>query len=400
MAIAFRARRAAVTVCSAALLAACGARPSLTPHPLTIAPSFADSVRSESVGPGATLHTIVNVAGPWRAYVLDVDLRCHQLTAVKGAATAVGRATTTALLEGIPVADRALAAVNADFFLFAPPGVPTNAHVERGVLISGPDAKPVFWRGADGAVGFDTVTVMGSLVSGDRTVTLSTWNRPAARTSGVVDARWGVALDSTVRKRSWRLDPLRVDDRGATLSVGGRYRVRAAGVGDTLVRGDTLLLHLAPREGALRDGDEVTVRVRLAGRQADARSSRFDAVAGGRPILVTDSAVTRDVETEGNEGFRGLNPRTVMGFDQRGTRAFLAVIDGRQAGYSMGMTLRQSAELMRAVGATRALNLDGGGSSALVVRGWDGAVRTVNKPSDPTGQRPVANAVAVLRRCR
>jgi exopolysaccharide biosynthesis protein len=66
----------------------------------------------------------------------------------------------------------------------------------------------------------------------------------------------------------------------------------------------------------------------------------------------------------------------------------------------MGMSLRQSAELMRAVGATRALNLDGGGSSALVVRGGDGAVRTVNKPSDPTGQRPVANAVAVLRRCR
>jgi exopolysaccharide biosynthesis protein len=111
-----------------------------------------------------------------------------------------------------------------------------------------------------------------------------------------------------------------------------------------------------------------------------------------------DSTIVRDVNTEGNDGFRGLNPRTALGIDRTGRRVWLAVIDGRQPGYSMGMTTAQTGELLRALGAVSAINLDGGGSSALALRNADGTVRVLNRPSDKT-ERPVANALALLSTC-
>jgi hypothetical protein len=382
-------------------LTACQRAPSLAPRPLRLPAGTADSVRTEAVARGVTLHTLVKVAAPWRAYVLDVDLRCNTLQAVKGAPTSVGRLTTNQLLAALPVADRAIAAVNADFFLFAPPGVPTNAHVERGVMLSGPDNRPVFWRGANGAMGFDTLRVTGTLSAGARSLALTAWNRPAVRTNGVIDSKWGAPLDTAVRKRFWRLDPVGAPLRGArTITLSGRYTAHAPRAGDTLVRGDTLLLHLAPREAAPAEGEAITLSVQLVSTGAAAARTSLTDVVGGRPMLVTDSAAAREVETDGQASFRDLNPRTLLGLDRKGQRAWLAVVDGRQKEYSMGMTLRQEAELMLALGATRAINLDGGGSSALDIRRADGTVRTVNKPSDAGGERAVANALAVRQTCK
>jgi exopolysaccharide biosynthesis protein len=62
------------------------------------------------------------------------------------------------------------------------------------------------------------------------------------------------------------------------------------------------------------------------------------------------------------------------------------------------MSLRELAELLQQLGARDGINLDGGGSSALVVRHGDDLV-VANRPSDPQGERPVANALAVVRRC-
>jgi hypothetical protein len=66
------------------------------------------------------------------------------------------------------------------------------------------------------------------------------------------------------------------------------------------------------------------------------------------------------------------------------------VVDGRKAGYSAGMTLRGFAHLFKRLGAVRAMNMDGGGSSTMVVRG-----RVINRPSDGR-ERHVSSAVLVL----
>jgi hypothetical protein len=68
----------------------------------------------------------------------------------------------------------------------------------------------------------------------------------------------------------------------------------------------------------------------------------------------------------------------------------LVTVDGRQPKWSVGMTLGQFASLFRSLGATWALNLDGGGSSTTWANG-----RVVNRPSDGY-ERAVSSALLVL----
>jgi hypothetical protein len=82
------------------------------------------------------------------------------------------------------------------------------------------------------------------------------------------------------------------------------------------------------------------------------------------------------------------NPRTLVGVRADGT-LLLVTVDGRAPGWSAGMTLREAARLMRSLGARDALNLDGGGSSTMTVRG-----EVVNRPSDRVGERPVQRPVS------
>ena len=72
-------------------------------------------------------------------------------------------------------------------------------------------------------------------------------------------------------------------------------------------------------------------------------------------------------------------------------RYILLVADGRQGYYSSGLTLQELAATMQKLGAVDAMNLDGGGSTALAVRG-----KIVNRPSDGI-ERRVANALLVMR---
>ena len=65
-------------------------------------------------------------------------------------------------------------------------------------------------------------------------------------------------------------------------------------------------------------------------------------------------------------------------------------IDGRRPGYSVGASFRESAAVMKAVGARDALNLDGGGSTGMTIGG-----SLVTRPSDPTGERPIADAILI-----
>ena len=79
----------------------------------------------------------------------------------------------------------------------------------------------------------------------------------------------------------------------------------------------------------------------------------------------------------------------------------LVVVDGRQKPYSDGMTLRELANLMLALGARDALNLDGGGSSTMVYADPDsgGKLRVANRPSDKEGERAIGDALAIVRGC-
>ncbi|MCJ1679171.1 phosphodiester glycosidase family protein [Streptomyces sp. APSN-46.1] len=86
------------------------------------------------------------------------------------------------------------------------------------------------------------------------------------------------------------------------------------------------------------------------------------------------------------------NPRSMIGVDDQG-RLLLVVVDGRQVGWSSGLSITGAAELMKSLGAREALNLDGGGSSVMVTTGSG----IVNRPSDATGPRTLGNVLLLHR---
>jgi hypothetical protein len=116
----------------------------------------------------------------------------------------------------------------------------------------------------------------------------------------------------------------------------------------------------------------------VAGGSAINTSGVVDAVSGGGFVLqngvdVVNGSIPGDPLNP--------NPRSVGGLSQNGQYLYLVAIDGRQPGYSAGVTQAEEADLMSALGAWNAINFDGGGSTALAVQGADGNPDVLNIPS-------------------
>ena len=93
-----------------------------------------------------------------------------------------------------------------------------------------------------------------------------------------------------------------------------------------------------------------------------------------------------------------LDPRTAIGMDKNGRHLILIVVDGRQPFYSMGATFTELADLLIEYGAYEGMNLDGGGSSTMVIEGKIDEPIILNSPIDnyiPGRERPVANHLGI-----
>ena len=117
-----------------------------------------------------------------------------------------------------------------------------------------------------------------------------------------------------------------------------------------------------------------------------------DALSAG-PALLRDGTIniTADEEVFFGSSIPDVHPRSAAGRTADGA-LILMVVDGRQD-ISRGVYLEELALLMRSVGAVEALNLDGGGSSALVV---DGTL--LNRPTGGSTEREVMSAIVTV--CR
>jgi len=105
------------------------------------------------------------------------------------------------------------------------------------------------------------------------------------------------------------------------------------------------------------------------------------------PLLINGSIIPDSTTTT-------LHPRSGIGFDDTGKWLLFIVVDGRQAGFSEGMSLFELARLFQAQGCTQSINLDGGGSSIMLVRKPGMPVETVNRPSGKV-HRPVPVMIGI-----
>lgn len=118
---------------------------------------------------------------------------------------------------------------------------------------------------------------------------------------------------------------------------------------------------------------------------------------GGGPVLIHDGKIritSREEQLFPEDSPDGEHdPRTAMGYTRDG-RLIILVVQGRTPGVAAGTTLLREAQMLLQLGCYEALNLDGGGSSCLLVNGKE----TIH-PSDREGQRPVP-AVFLIKRTK
>ena len=153
-----------------------------------------------------------------------------------------------------------------------------------------------------------------------------------------------------------------------TLVLSG-YNTQDGGPFSTAKRGDTvkICLGLKPNRGPVKTLVGGWPRIVLNGRSI---ALSADSLEGTFPRFSSNR-----------------HPRSGVGFSIDSTRVFFIVVDGRTQS-SVGMSLVEFADLMVTSGIYQGMNLDGGGSTTLVV---DGDI--VNSPSDPFGERAVGNCL-------
>ena len=109
------------------------------------------------------------------------------------------------------------------------------------------------------------------------------------------------------------------------------------------------------------------------------------AVAGG-PVLVQNGQVNVSNNEEQKFNGKAINdkhPRTLIGYT-KDNKLIVMVVEGRNPGVADGVSLTQAAQLLKDLGCFEALNLDGGGSSCMLING-----RETIRPSDKAQQRSV-----------
>ncbi|MEJ2707138.1 MAG: phosphodiester glycosidase family protein [Anaerolineales bacterium] len=121
----------------------------------------------------------------------------------------------------------------------------------------------------------------------------------------------------------------------------------------------------------------------------------YNAISGNRMLVENGkSLVAAGVEDT-------PQPRTAVALDKSRRQLIILVVDGRQPGYSEGATLEELADLILEFGGHSGMNMDGGGSSTLVMEGKNGKALILNSPIDhniPGNERTVGNHLGIFAR--
>jgi exopolysaccharide biosynthesis protein len=344
-----------------------------------------------TVAPGVE-HAHVRRAAPgegsWNINVLRIDMRQARLDVVRARDTAIGLETVTS----IAARTGAIAAVNGGYFRTSGDflGDSTGTLQIDGVVWSEPDrgraAVGIVRNRGSSRLIYGHVVWQASIEAGRVKRSVDGLNRARGPNDLIVfTPEFG---PSTI-----------TDDSGIEVVVrSGRVVELLDNAGSTTIPRDGFIVSARgeAREWARRSLNKGTrVRVRATLQPADATRSNpwadAEDILGAGPRLVTNGRVdVTDVREKMIPTFAtDLHPRTAIASLADG-RALLLVADGRRSPERVGLALDDLARLLIELGAVDAINLDGGGSTAMVVKG-----ALVNFPTDPTGERPVSDAIVV-----
>lgn len=299
-----------------------------------------------------------------------------------------GRETVTSMQRRAS-ASATVGGVNADLFTWDE-GLPSGMFMESGVLKTPPHSKrSTVGITDDGRLLVQRVAMLGTWQGSSQRRPLNGLNqRPGPEGVSLFTPAWGPTTPAANNTVEITLDEFPPAAPFTDLS-GMVVAAKPAG-GTPIPPGGAVLVGRGSSAGRLASeapvGQILTARLILRPQWGGV----VDAVGGG-PVIVRDrQPVFRALESFTSSQLSLRNPRTAVGQRADG-RIILVAVDGRQPGYSTGLTNFELAQTMVRLGAVTASGLDAGGSTTMA---FDG--KLLNRPSDPGGERAVADGLFVF----
>ncbi len=280
--------------------------------------------------------------------------------------------------------------VNGDFYSFYT-GVPMSAVILDGKIISSCDSRPAigFYANGTAIIGYPSIDI--SVLHGSDQLKIDHLNKyPSVYSVYMLTSAYGETTSTEKDSLEIVLQLSSDEFKGNSSVIASVKEIRRDSTDSEIPEGcAVIVVHSTNPKyedfAKLAIGDKLTVSFSI-----DSDWSNVVTAVGGSDIILKNGVFDPATVNEQHEKY--ANPRTSAGITADGRVIFFA-IDGRNAGYSKGLTLEELAKVMADLGCITALNLDGGGSTTVAVKksGTD-AITIINNPSDGS-QRRLSNAV-------
>ncbi|MCH8495802.1 MAG: phosphodiester glycosidase family protein [Balneolales bacterium] len=346
----------------------------------------ADTVMSRTVAPGV-VHTSYLAPGPRTLDVLAIDITNPYLNIQTYRTSALTRTTYQAAQIDAP-GSRVVGSINGDFYSFETHR-PTSNQTVKGEFVQGVGVGNNRFHFAidDNKRPFiEQLQFQGHVKTGD--------DGPQHAILGVNRSHSGNSIVAYTRFEGGAT-PTASNTREVTLVLADGQEWKAGApmqmrVVSSKANGGSVI----PNSGLVLSG--------VTGSAADFLTTNLEVddeieiYLGFNPDLnnITDVMGGGVKVLDEGQVYSGTNtsqhPRTFVAINQDSTMVYFVTVDGRQAS-SVGMTYVQMANFLLSLDAWNGVNLDGGGSTTMAVRG-----QVVNSPSDPGGERSVANTLHVV----
>ena len=344
----------------------------------------------EAIAPGVEYgdYQMLTQAGPLAIRVIAVDMHRSDLHVESILANNALETPHGETVGSMAKRTGAIAGINGDYFDIGNTNRPLNIVVRNGVLMQMPRKRYALSVARDGTAQISEFHFLGQVEIGMRATSVEGVDEmppPNGGTSLLTPEYGSVAPQDNVTLV--HLEPL---DGTPPLA---RYRV--IDIADTLKTNPPgYYVAIGPAAYNTIDTPSPGDVVSATGDLTPVGLDQIAMAIGGGPLILNDGAWYEDPDGPNGGEYAKRIPCTGAAIAPDG-RLYLLEVDGREPTLSVGLTRREFAALMRALGATQGMAFDGGGSSTLVVRRLgDPDSSVANVPSDGI-ERPVANGVFV-----
>lgn len=346
--------------------------------------SYAGSLDSIQVGPGVIQYHHIIDSGPWNISIIKIDIRNPWLKfqSVKaGDKLMAFEKTSSMAARNNSEEHKVVAAINGDFYNTST-GEQIGSQVANGQLLKATNdwLNIAFDIDKNPIIGIQNFS--GLIIKDDSIKNISGVNKVRNADELIFyNSFYGSSTSTNQYGTEVRVIPIEnwlVND-----TIRCVVDTVVTGIGNMVIGNNKAVLSGHGVSGAFLvndfiKGDTIVVVLNLS-----PAFLKIEQLIGGNTWLVQNGNVNQD------NGDR--HPRTSVGFNQDSTQLYMFVVDGRQPGLSVGMSYKELGDYMKTWGVHNGLNLDGGGSSTMVVRG-----SIVNSPSDIGGERSVANSLLLI----